>query len=140
MNWGKAIITGMITFMLFILAMSIYMFMAPTDDYDHQYYEKGLTFNHDYNREEQVTKDHAQPLVRLTDQNINFHFTAPAKGKVKFMRPANTALDATYQFNTDKGIDADLPRLEIPAGEWQLTVEWQSNQKSYLYHQELYIK
>ncbi len=63
MNWGKGIIAGMIIFVLFIAGMCIYMFTSPQDDFDQQYYEKGLTFNHDYDREQQVTKDHAEPLI-----------------------------------------------------------------------------
>ena len=98
MNWGKGIVIGIAIFVIFIVGMCIYMFVSPTDDYDHQYYEKGLTFNHDYDREEQVIKDHAQPLIGLTDRQVILTFGQPAKGKVRFMRPSNATADRVYSF------------------------------------------
>lgn len=65
MNWGKATVAILVIFVLFIGGLSYFMFAAPNDDYDHQYYEDGLNFDHDYNREEQVTKDQAQPKVEV---------------------------------------------------------------------------
>jgi hypothetical protein len=140
MNWGKGIVAGMIIFVIFIVGMCIYMFMSPADDFDHQYYEKGLTFNRDYDREEQVTKDHAQPLIALANREAVFTFIQPSKGKVRFMRPSNATADRSYTFDSGNNKTVSVPLGPFAAGKWQLVFEWTSDHKSYLYQQEIYIK
>ena len=140
MNWGKGIIIGMAIFVVFIVGMCIYMIASPTDAFDHQYYEKGLSFNQDYNREEQVTKDHAQPQIEIEDHQIKFVFSQPAKGTIKFMRPSSTSKDRVYSINSAKGLASSVPLESFAAGKWQLVFEWTSNHKAYLYQQEIYIK
>lgn len=140
MNWGKGIISGMTLFMLFIVGMGIYMFAAPADDYDHQYYEKGLSFDHDLAKEQQVLKDDARPIAQVLDQFVTFTFKAPAKGNIRFIRPSDTGLDRVYELNTGQGDQITIPRVSIPNGEWHVTIDWQSNKKAYLYQQKLYIK
>lgn len=140
MNWGKGIIAGMIVFMLFILSMCIYMFSAPADEYDHQYYEKGLGFDRDYKLEQQVTKDHAQPIIRQTGQMLNLKFTTPVAGKIRFIRPSSQAMDKIFPLNSGNADDVEISLSTIKTGKWQLVLEWQSKQKNYLYQQEIYIK
>ncbi|MGZ3763810.1 MAG: FixH family protein [Mucilaginibacter sp.] len=140
MNWGKGIIIGMAVFVLFIVGMCIYMVASPTDDFDHQYYEKGLSFNHDYDREEQVTKDHAEPIIRLNNQNIDLKFVQPVKGTVTFMRPSSTVSDKVYALNSGNNNEIDIPIEPLAAGKWQLVFEWTSNNKAYLYQQEVFVK
>jgi len=97
MNWGKGIVFTMIAFMLFILSMCYYMFTAPVDEYDHQYYEKGLNFDHDYDREVQVYKDHAVPLVVADADNLKLTFSQPvSSGKVTLSRPSDYTMDKTF--------------------------------------------
>jgi hypothetical protein len=139
MNWGKATILVLLAFVLFISGMSIYMFRSPTDDYDHQYYEDGLNFDHDYNREAQVTRDHAQPLITVSKDSIIFVFPQPIKGRVTFMRPSSDAKDAVYALDNKNSKPMQFETAALTKGKWQLVVEWESNRKAYLYHQEVYI-
>ncbi|OCX53887.1 hypothetical protein BEL04_06265 [Mucilaginibacter sp. PPCGB 2223] len=139
MNWGKGIIGGMIAFMLFIIGMGIYMFTVPEDGYDHQYYEKGLSFNNDFNKERQVTIDNARPVITADRQAVALTFTVPAKGVVKFVRPSDAHLDREYEFNTNGDVFL-LSRQNIPDGEWQVVIDWKSNNKAYLYQQKFYLK
>jgi len=140
MNWGKGIIAGMVAFMLFILSMCIYMFNAPVDDYDHQYYEKGLSFNKDHDREEQVSKDHAEPVISQINDRLMIVFNEPATGKINFMRPSDKALDRSFKLNSSIGKSSEIDLQGVAKGLWQLTLEWESDKKSYLYHKEIYIK
>jgi hypothetical protein len=140
MNWGKATIVILTVFVLFIGGMSFYMFRAPKDDYDHQYYENGLNFDRDYNREAQVVKDHAQPLIVLNGNKIKFTFAEHVKGKIKFMRPSDNLLDKAFTLNSDTGREQEISLDKFPSGQWQLVMEWESNHKAYLYHKEIYIK
>jgi nitrogen fixation protein FixH len=138
MNWGKGIIAGMALFMLFIISMCVYMFTMPVDEYDHQYYEKGLNFDKDFNKEKQVSVDHAQPTITITGQFVKVNFTTPATGTVSFLRPSSEALDKVFKL--DGGTDQAFSMEHLPLGRWQMVVDWQSNHKAYLYHQEIYIK
>ncbi len=140
MNWGKGIIAGMAAFMLFILSMCIYMFNAPADDYDHQYYEKGLSFNKDHSREEQVNKDHAEPVISQNNNQLMIAFTQPVTGKVSFMRPSDKAMDRSFKLESGAGKSAEIDLQGMAKGPWQLTFEWESEHKAYLYHKEVYIK
>ncbi len=140
MNWGKATIAILTVFVLFIGSMTFYMFTTPADDYDHQYYENGLNFDHDYNREKQVTKDHAQPLIEIDNDHIKFTFPQVIKGQVKFTRPSSDAKDIMFVLNNKNNGAIQLPTAHLAKGKWQLVFSWTSNNNAYLYHQEVYIK
>ena len=140
MNWGKGIITGMVLFMVFILGMCIYMFRMPADEYDHQYYEKGLNFDKDFEKEKQVYKDYAQPDINISDRDLSITFNEPAVGTVRFIRPSSEALDQIVPLNTNGGKVTTLSVSSLVAGQWQMVLEWKSSNKSYLYHKEIFIK
>jgi hypothetical protein len=140
MNWGKGIIMGMILFMLFILCMCFYMFAAPNDDYDHQYYEKGLTYNQYYNKEVQVIKDHAQPAIKMSGDYIFIKFIDSAVGTVELQRPSNNLLDKTYQLNSREGTETQINVKPLAKGRWLLIFDWQSNKKAYTYQKAITIK
>jgi hypothetical protein len=140
MNWGKGVIAILAVFVLFIVAMSVYMFSAPADEYDHQYYENGLNFDHDYNREALVTKDHAQPVIAIDTCCVKITFPQVVIGQVKFMRPSSDAKDGTYALDNRNGQPIEILTSKMAKGKWQLEFEWKSNHKAYLYHQEIYVK
>jgi hypothetical protein len=140
MNWGKGIIGGMILFMLFIIGMCVYMFNMPADDYDHQYYEKGLSFNKEYDKEVQVVKDHAQPKVIIINTNMRLVFIKPAVGKITFIRPSNQYQDRVFKIDTHAGPLADVQLNSIEKGKWGLLIEWESNHTAYLFKKEIFIK
>jgi len=140
MNWGKGIIGGMVLFMLFIISMCVYMFMAPEDGYDHQYYEKGLNFDKDFIKERQVETDHAQPLIGVSGKTVSITFIKPASGIIKFIRPSNQILDKEFKLDSTGGRQITIPVQSMAVGRWQLVLNWESNRKAYLYQQEIYIK
>ena len=137
MDWGKATVLILIVFVLFIGSMSYYMFRSPKDDFDHQYYEDGINFDHDYNREAQVTKDNAQPIISVKPDSIKFNFPQIVDGKVKLMRPASDAADKTFLL---EGKVIAIPASQLIRGKWRLVFEWKSNNKAYLYSTEIFIK
>ena len=137
MNWGKGIILGMIVFMLFILSMSIKFFLLPADDYDHQYYENGLNFDHEYNKEVQVVKDHAEPEITVDGMQLLLTFKQPVNGTINFLRPSDNKLDKQFKLQGEK---VTIPLDAVPRGQWQLVFNWVSDGKVYLYHKEIYVK
>ena len=140
MNWGKGLIIGMAIFMLFIISMCVYMFRMPADEYDHQYYEKGLNFDKDFAKEKQVVADHTQPAISIEAGQAHIAFTKPANGTARFIRPSSEALDKTFQLNTNSSSSTSLALNGLVAGKWRLVLDWKSGDKAYLYQQEVYIK
>jgi nitrogen fixation protein FixH len=139
MNWGKGLVIVMILFMGFIISMSIYMFHMPADDYDHQYYEKGLNFNKDYAKEKQVVTDRAQPVVKQQNSELSIDFTQPAIGVIKLINPLGKSKDLMFPVDTKTGIHTSIPLNRLTAGRWAIQIDWESGSKGYLYHQDLYI-
>jgi len=141
MNWGKGITLTMVAFVLFILTMCYRMFTAPVDDYDHQYYEKGLSFDKDFDREVRVYKDHAVPKIKLEADNIQLTFSQPVTGgKVTLNRPSDYKLDRVYDLKTNAANEFNIPVPKITTGHWLLVFEWESNHKQYLYQQAIKLK
>ena len=127
----------LIAFVLFIGTLSFYMFRSPKDNYDHQYYEEGINFDQDYNREAQVTKDQAQPVIKATADSIRFTFPQIVNGTVKLTRPASDAADKSYPL---LGKVIAVPVSQLIKGKWKLIFDWKSNNKAYLYKTETFIK
>ena len=141
LNWGNYLIIGMATFMVFIISMAVYMFAQTKDDYDKQYYEKGINFDQDYNREKQVFADRAVPKVSFDAQNMLIQFAAPAKGKLRFTRAADRHMDKLFAVKSINAADpVMIPLTALTRGPYKMRFEWQSNLKQYLYEQEIMIK
>jgi len=139
MNWGKGLFIGMSIFMLFIITLAVVIFRNDSDAYDHSYYEKGLDFNSEYNREQQVFTDGAKPLIKLAGPVLNIDFKGEVKGKVLFQRPSDEKMDKSLAFQSDPSGQVKIPLAQFTRGRWQLTFEWSSNSKQYLYHQEIFV-
>jgi len=140
MNWGKATILILVTFVLFICGMSYFMFSSPADDYDHQYYEDGLNFDRDYNREKQVVNDHAQPTITVDTCCIKLSFPQQINGRVKMSRPSSDARDTSIVLDNSTGNPIEVLTKNLHKGKWQMVFTWESSKKAYLYQQEVYIK
>ena len=139
MNWGKGLVIVMLLFIGFIVSMSCYMFSMPADDYDHQYYEKGLNFNQDYAKEKQVATDDAQPVIKQVNGEISIEFKQPAVGEVKLITPLGKSKDLMFPLNTNGGTQARIPLNRLAPGRWSIRIDWKSGDKGYLYQQDLYI-
>ena len=139
MNWGKGIIGGMVIFMLFIIAMCVYMFSVPTDEYDEKYYERGLSYDKDYKRAKQVITDKAQPKIEADSGCIEVSFPQTILGQVKLTRPSSNIVDKIIAIDNKNGQPVQILTANMPKGKWQLTFEWTSNNKAYLYKKELYL-
>jgi len=137
MNWGKGIVIGMCTFIVYIIAMGVAMFRQP-DDYDKKYYEKGLAFDADYAKEKQVVTDNAKPKVTLTKTHMEVLFNGPVTGTINFLRPSDGKMDQEIPM-TGTSSEVQVPLSLISAGRWQLVIEWTANKHAYLYKQEVLL-
>ncbi|MES2062415.1 MAG: FixH family protein [Bacteroidota bacterium] len=139
MNWGKGLVIGMLLFIAFIVSMSCYMFSMPADDYDHQYYEKGLNFNKEYAKEQQVVTDKAQPVIKQFNGELSIEFKQPAIGTIRLINPLGKSKDLVFPLNTENEANASIPLNKLSTGRWAIRIDWNSGNKGYLYQQDLYI-
>lgn len=140
MNWGTKLALGLATFMTFIVVLGILMIRSNDDALvDKDYYEKGINYNMDYDRKENVKRDHAEPLVILTEDNIVLTFSQQAAGKVKLIRTADKKMDKLLKLQTDTAKQFHIPVAGKAKGLWKLQLEWNSNGKDYLFEKEVML-
>ncbi len=138
-NWGKGLVIGMSIFMLFIIGLGISIFSQKGDDYDQAYYEKGLDYNADYDREQQVLIDDATPTVSVTKEKLTLGFKGQVEGLVHIQRPSDKSMDKNLSFTANTDGRVELPLNNIARGRWQLVFEWNDKGKKYLYQKEVFI-
>ncbi|GAB2700400.1 hypothetical protein GCM10027037_26460 [Mucilaginibacter koreensis] len=119
--------------------MGVYMFVQP-EDYDQHYYEEGLNYDHDYNRKKQVLQDNARPEIQVTRHVLMIKFTGITTGKLMLLRAADRRLDKTFALQSGMDNQISIPLTQVARGPWNLRFEWVSNQKEYLYEQEVTIE
>ena len=140
MNWGTKLMIGMGLFMAFIITLATLMIRSKSDDLvDSNYYERGINYNKDYDKKEQVRKDHAEPGLIISNRAITLTFMKPAQGTVRMMRPADKRMDRTAPFQTDKHQQLEIPLKNFAKGSWKVELEWQSEGKFYLYDKEVML-
>lgn len=140
MNWGTKLALGLATFMTFIVVLGILMIRSNDDALvDKDYYEKGINYNKDYDRKENVKRDHAEPLVILKEDNIVLTFSQQAAGKVKLIRTADKKMDKLMKLQTDTAKQFLIPVAGKAKGLWKLQLEWNSNGKDYLFEKEVML-
>ncbi|MBS1530746.1 MAG: FixH family protein [Bacteroidetes bacterium] len=137
LNWGKGLLLGMGAFMLFITSMGVYMFRQSPDDYDQQYYEKGLAYDSVYNQQRAVVLDKVQPKIRLGQNDMHVNFAQPASGSVHFERLADPSLDRVITFEAAAGSDVSINIARFKKGRWDLTFNWTNQGKKYMYQQKI---
>ncbi|WP_432713395.1 FixH family protein [Pedobacter sp.] len=140
MNWGTKLIIGMLTFMTFIGVLATLM-ITSTDDalVDNDYYEKGINYNKDYDKKENVKTDKAAPAVSIVNNQLVLTFSQAAEGSVKLIRTANKKMDQQLVLKTDTAHQFQIPLADKAHGLWKLEVEWSSLDKTYLYDKEVML-
>lgn len=140
MNWGTKIVLGMVAFMLFIIAMVIYMFSVHGNDalVEEDYYEKGINYNQEYNAKQNMLDDGAEPIITINENQIIIQLKDSASYELKLMRPASAKDDIQI-----KGITIGqanlilLDRKDKHTGLWFLELKWNSHQKAYLFKKNI---
>ena len=139
LNWGHGLMIGMGAFMAFIVILGVQMFKQSPGDYDHHYYEKGLAYDSVYNKQKQVITDGATPHFKIKDKTLHVQFANASAGKIRFERPSDPNLDKLISFQSGAAGIAIIPIEKFASGQWQVTFEWESNRKKYLYQREMYL-
>lgn len=141
MNWGTKLMIGMICFMSFIVVLGVLMFNSKDDALvDKDYYEKGLDYDKDYNRKEQVKTDNATPDISVSETELIISFKAGAEGELRLIRNEDQRMDKKAALKTDLANQVRFPLKGLAKGQWRIVLSWVSGGKAYLNEQEIRIK
>jgi len=143
-NWGTGIIlafAGFISFiMYFIITMNI------DDKYDHDlviedYYGEELKYQKDIDKLKNAKNLSSNITYKRVANGLMIYFPndidyKEITGKMFLYRPSNKQLD----FETDLSLSNPyllIPDKRLVDGRWNITIDWQYNNQSYLYKETI---
>lgn len=143
-NWGTGIVIALVCFMCFILYFVITMMVDDKYDFDlvtEDYYGQELNFQSDLNKEEhsktlttniKLKKTEAGVVISFPD-NIDIN---AIKGNVFLYRPSNKKFDFEMPISLSDH-NLLIPDNRLLGGRWNIKVDWEYNNNSYLYKTEI---
>ncbi len=140
MNWGTKLIIGMVLFMGFIVILVILMLKPHKADslIDNNYYEKGQTFDIDYNARRAAKDDNMLPVIQPGENEISISFPKSVRYQITFRRLSDAQFDKTYKSDAAKTVVL-LPRADLPSGSWLLRIEYNMAERNYLYQEKILL-
>ena len=70
---------------------------------------------------------------------MQIQFAGASAGHIRFERPSDPDQDRLISFQSNGSEPAVIPLDKFAAGQWQVTLDWQSNGKKYLYQREMFL-
>lgn len=140
MSWGTKVVLGMVTFMLFIVAMVVYMFKVHGRDalVEEDYYEKGLSYNQVYEASQNMLNHDAQPVVVINQNQVIVQLKDSATYHLKLMRPSSQKEDVLLSGHTIGPTHLILiNRKMLAKGIWTFSIQWESHKKSFYFKKDL---
>jgi nitrogen fixation protein FixH len=143
-NWGTGIVIGLILFMGFILAM---VFMMSTDkkyNYDlvtDEYYKEELKFQEEIDAENNSLLLSEKVRILRKPEGLLLIFPKEVVenkiiGTVNLYRPSNKRLDFEIPLELFKS-ELLISKDQLLDGRWNIIVRWRSNDKDYLFKEEI---
>ena len=143
-NWGTGIVIAFICFISFIMYFIISM--NTNSKYDHdlvteEYYKAELGYQDEINKENNSKKLTENISYKKTPEGLLISFpsnldTDKITGNVFLYRPSNKQLD----FETPISLSDNyllIPENRLLDGRWNIKIDWQYKETSYLYKREI---
>jgi hypothetical protein len=139
MNWGKKLILGMSVFILFILVLSFIMISSSNNDalVETDYYEKGQSYNEEYNAKQNAIKDRVLPIVSPDSSAIRITFPAAVRYRLLCRRASDAGLDTTFSGQLAAEQALILDKSALRSGPWTFRIDYTVNNRDYLFIQEV---
>lgn len=131
---------GMITFMLFIIAMVCYMFYVHGRDalIEDDYYEQGMNYNTEFNATMNMLDANAAPEIVISPSQIIIKLKDSATYHLNLKRASNDKDDKTFNGSTVGPSNLILiERTDFPSGLWFLKLQWSVKGKDFLFRTNL---
>ena len=130
----------MIAFMLFIVAMVVYMFKIHGNDalVDEDYYEKSINYDQEFKAVQNMYTDQAEPQLMYTKSQVIIKLKQHANYEMELMRPSTNRDNIKVSGSTIGDHNLILiDRNTMPTGVWFLELKWVVNGKVYLFKTRL---
>lgn len=145
-NWGTSIVIAFVLFMSFIFSFIIRVESNPkyaSELVVDEYYKKDAHYSEDYAKFENTESLPQKPVVANTADGVSVVFPTvfspeKIKGKVSLYRPSAKKLDFERSIQLS-GSTLLIPKQDFAGGNWDMTIAWEYEGKSYLMKQKLYI-
>ncbi|QDO94355.1 FixH family protein [Formosa sediminum] len=144
MNWGTGIVIAFACFIAFI--MYFVVTMVTDNTYHHElvvedYYKKELTLQSDIIKEENTLKLKENIAWSHNEDGLLLQFpksldASKISGTITLYRPSNKSLDFQIPIVLNNH-SILIPKSKLVQGRWDLTVDWNSNNTSYLYKKSI---
>lgn len=140
MNWGTKLTIGMSLFMGFIVILVILMMKPHKADslIDDDYYEKGQTYDIDYNARRAAKDDNMLPTIQPGENEMSIVFPKPVSYQILFRRLSDSQLDNSYKSDSVQAV-VKISRAELPSGSWLLRIEYKLGERNYLYQDKILL-
>lgn len=143
-NWGTGIVIGLILFIGFILVMVFMMSTEKKYDYDlvtEEYYKEELRFQDEIDAENNAFLLSEKVRVLREPEGLLLVFPKELEndkilGTVFLYRPSNKRLDFEIPLELTKS-QLLIPKDRLLDGRWNIIVRWRSDEKDYLFKEEI---
>ena len=143
-NWGTGIVIAFICFISFIMYFIIKMNTDSKYDHDlviEEYYQAELGFQDEIDKEENSNKLTENISWNKTEDGLIITFpenldSQEITGKVSLYRTSNKKLDFDMPISISNN-QMLIPNNKLLDGRWNLKVDWQYKETSYLYKKEI---
>lgn len=146
-NWGTGITIVLILFGAFIITLIVKTTYIEDDLVAEDYYEQTLTYQNQINQKKNANKLSSSLKVEYNAETFSLIFPKEIgennfSGSVRFLRPNNSEVDFTYDFENITDNKVTIPRSKIINGKWILDVLAGNKDKDleYRWDYELYVR
>ena len=145
LNWGVGIVITIACFIGFIMFFVIKM--STDKKYDHdlvteEYYKQELAYQDQIDAQQNSARLAKNIQVEVTAEGIQILFPSEKKdikGEVSLYRPSNKKLDIEIPISLENQ-QMLIPAEKLVEGKYKLSINWKSNETTYLYKKDLQIK
>jgi hypothetical protein len=138
MSWGTKLMIGMAACMSFIVYLVIMIIFSSNDELvDKNYYEKGQTYNTEYNAKQRAVDNHLVPEIDVTISGLTLSFQHPAHYKIICKRPSDANMDMVFEGDTDSNCTVFIPAGKLQSGPWNIHLEYVIADVRYLVEKEI---
>ncbi len=130
----------MVLFMGFIVTLVTLMIKPHKTDalIETDYYEKGQTFDRDYNAGRDAIQDQMIPVVQAEDKGVSIVFPHPVSYEIQLRNLANSSLDRSFKSESAQK-EVLIPGSELKSGSWLLRIQYKASNKEYLYQNKILL-
>ena len=145
LNWGVGIVITIACFIGFIMFFVIKM--STDKKYDHdlvteEYYKQELAYQDQIDAQQNSARLAKNIQVEVTAEGIQILFPSEKKdikGEVSLYRPSNKKLDLEIPISLENQ-QMLIPAEKLVEGKYKLSINWKSNETTYLYKKDLQIR